>query len=117
MIQNATTQEVLAEQTILVKSFFGQAHGLMFRKPLTNQGWVFLLKRASKWHLTNLFVFFAIDALWLDKDKNVLQKKTLQPFQLHAAGIANTRYVIELHAGSAKNVRVGDRISWDKKVL
>lgn len=112
MIRNDTQNIVLAKKARMVRGLFSQAFGLMFRSQLVDEGWVFLLPRKSKWHVTNVFVFQSITVLWLDENKTVLKVSALKPFTPHAGGISNTSFLIELPSSAAQNVAVGDRISW-----
>lgn len=117
MIQNNTTKETLVTHHKELYGVLEMSFGLMFRKRLHDTGWVFVCPKTSRWDLTNLFVFQSIDVLWLNKDRRVLKKVCMRPFVLFQKGIANTRYIIELPKESAKNVSVGDHITWDKKAL
>lgn len=114
MIRNLDSQTTIASDTKIVSSRLRQAFGLMFRKPLVDEGWVFVFRKAGVWDLTNVFVFQSIDALWLDEHKRVLQICTIAPFRFVVRGVPKTRFVIELPAGAAQesDTRVGHRISW-----
>ncbi len=112
MIINKTKNATLTKNTKLITGLFRQAFGLMFRKTLNNTGWVFLLPRKSKWHVTNLFVFQTITVLWLDENKKVLQSRLVKPFTPHIAGIKNTCFLLELPASAFSKVAVGDEIAW-----
>ena len=117
MIRNETKSTVLAEEAIPVKGFIRQGLGLMFRKSLDNQGLVFLLPRESRWDVTNLFVFQAIDVLWLDKDQKVRKLARAGPFKPRIKGIKGTRYLVEVKDGTVKRTgtTLGDRLTWDFK--
>ena len=60
----------------------------------------------TQW-LHMLFVPFAIDALWL-VDEKVTERKRLAPFVGLGRGAADT--VVELPAGAADEVAVGDEV-------
>lgn len=117
MIRNQTQQTILANNHKELYGVIEQSFGLMFRKKLKDTGWVFICPYPARWDLTNLFVFQTIDVLWLDINRKVHKKATLKPFTFSKKGHKNTRYFIELPAGSAEKVQIGDLITWDKKVL
>ncbi len=112
MITDDTRKVRLAGHAHPVRGLLQQGLGLMFRRPLEDVGWVFLLPWKGDWDVTNLFVFFPIDVLWLDAERRVLHKKRLAPFAWRAPGAAGTRYLIELPAGAADPVDVGNTVSW-----
>lgn len=114
MIRDADTKQVLVRSHRVLTRWYQHAFGLMFRKRLVDTGWVFVFPRVRAWDLTNVFVFQAIDAAWLDADKRVLQVRTIKPFALRVPGCAGTRFVVELPAGAARaaDVSVGSRLEW-----
>lgn len=117
MIRVVDTQVVVAARLRVLRRWYQHATGLMFRKRLVDEGWVFVFPRSKRWDLTNLFVFQAIDALWLDEERRVLQVRTIKPFVWRVRGVLGSRYVIELPAGaaSAAGVRVGSRLAWSEE--
>lgn len=115
MIRNVSTGKTLAHSARNITSFVGQAFGLMFRRPLNDEGWVFMFRKQSRWHITNLFVFQTITVLWLDKDWRVLQTRVVKPFTPHVSGAVGTQHVIELPKGAFEHVSVGDQIAVKSK--
>ena len=63
-------------------SFWKKFRGLMFSKP---KNLIFVLDEESRYHamIHMFFVFFPIDVYWLDKDKNIVDKRiNLKPFRI-----------------------------------
>ena len=111
---NKTKKTVLARKKRLLTRILQHAFGLMGRKKLDDEGWIFIMKYTSNWHITNLFVFQTIDVLWLDANKTVLQTATIPAWKAHQKGIAETAYVIELpqETLTRSNTEVDDVIDW-----
>ena len=101
--------QVLASDIDIADSFLAQARGLMFRRSLADDSaLVFQFDSAAKRDVHMLFVPFAIDALWL-VDNEVVAKKRLKPWIGLGRAAADT--LIELPAGAAEAVAVGDRVA------
>lgn len=80
----------------------------MFRRSLADSSaLVFRFDSASKRDVHMLFVPFAIDALWI-VDNEVQATKRLKPWLGLGRAAADT--LIELPAGAADGVEVGDRV-------
>ena len=81
----------------------------MFRRSLADDAaLVFQFDSPAKRDVHMLFVPFAIDALWL-VDNEVVAKKRLKPWIGLGRAAADT--LIELPAGAAEAVAVGDRVA------
>ena len=95
---------------------FKKAKGLMFRKNL-DRALVFWLDRESRLgaSIHSYFVFFPFDIIWLDKNKQIVDTRTIPPFRLIQMPKKKAKYFIELPAGSIKkaNVSIGQRINLD----
>jgi uncharacterized membrane protein (UPF0127 family) len=87
---------------------FGKIFGLMFSRA---RNLVFAFDGEEKRGLHMLFVFYPIDVLFLDKNKRVVEKARLRPFQFYNSR-RRAQYVIELKNGLAKDVRIEDKISF-----
>mgnify|MGYP006274489739 CR=1 FL=1 len=99
-------EAVLASDVDVARSTLEQARGLMFRRSIPDgYALVFPFDEADTQWLHMLFVPFAIDAVWL-ADGEVTAKKRLAPFVGLGRGRADT--VVELPAGAAESVAVGD---------
>ncbi|WP_418281231.1 DUF192 domain-containing protein [Halorubrum sp. DTA98] len=101
-------EHVLATDVDVAASTLAQARGLMFRTSIPDgYALVFPFDRSKARDLHMLFVPFAIDALWVSETE-VTHKKRLAPFVGLGRGTADT--VVELPAGAAADVSVGDRV-------
>jgi len=102
------TETVLAGDVDVARSTLEQGRGLMFRRSVPDgYALVFPFSEADSQWLHMLFVPFAIDALWL-VDGEVTKRKRLAPFVGLGRGRADT--VVELPAGAADEVAVGDEV-------
>jgi len=110
MLKNKTTKKVLAKQVISFKTFLQIGIGLMFKtkKYCKNKAFLFHLNEKRKYSITMLFVFFALDIIFLDKNMKVIEIKTnLKPFA-HYKPKKRFSYMIEILHNKKKNVNVGD---------
>jgi len=89
--------------------------GLMFEeKKKFNYALVFDFPNESRigCSLHMLFVFFPIDVLFLDKNRIVVDKVTLEPFTPNYTPKKAAKFVIEMPKGKAKSIKVGQKIDW-----
>ncbi len=101
-------RRILAADVNVARSTVEQARGLMFRRSIPDgYALVFPFDGADSRWLHMLFVPFSIDALWL-VDGEVTAKSRLAPFVGLGRGRADV--IVELPAGAADSVAVGDRI-------
>ena len=102
------TGTVLAGTVDTADSFLTQARGLMFRRSIPDDyALVFRFDGVASRDVHMVFVPFALDVLWL-VDGEVQRKERLSAW----TGIAKARadQLIELPAGSADRVDVGDEV-------
>ena len=98
----------VADRVAAADSFFTRFRGLMQRKALS-PGEGLLLKNCSAIHCC--FMRFPIDAVYLDGSMRVMAVETVKPWRL--GGIfPGTRHVLELNAGSARDILPGAQIEW-----
>lgn len=98
----------LASDVDVAQTTLEQARGLMFRRSIPDEyALVFPFDDPDTQWLHMLFVPFAIDAVWL-VDGEVTTKKRLAPFVGLGRGRADT--IVELPAGAADDVAVGDEV-------
>jgi len=110
--ESDASSQVLASEIEIADSFLQQARGLMFRRSLAeDSALVFQFDSAAKRDVHMLFVPFGIDALWL-VDNEVQATKRLNPWIGLGRAAADT--LIELPAGAADDVAVGDRVALDE---
>jgi uncharacterized membrane protein (UPF0127 family) len=102
-------ERVLAETVAVADSLLAKARGLMFRRSIPDDyALVFPFDDVAKRDTHMLFVPFPIDALWL-VDGRVEATKRLAAWRGLAYERADT--LIELPAGAADGVVVGDRVT------
>lgn len=104
----STASATLATDVEIADTWLRRARGLMFRRWFPpGSALVFRFDRAAPRALHMLFVPFAIDALWV-VDGEVVATKRLGPWV--GVGRATAETIIELPAGAADEVAVGDRV-------
>jgi uncharacterized membrane protein (UPF0127 family) len=98
----------LATDVDVADTFLSRARGLMFRRSVPDDyAMVFTFDDADERDLHMVFVPFDLDALWLVDDE-VREKKRLRAWRGLGAAVADT--VVELPAGAADDVEVGDSV-------
>ena len=101
--------EPLATDVEVADSTLARARGLMFRRSLPDgYGLVFRFGRPARRSIHMLFVPFPLDAVWLVEGE-VTHVKRLRPWVGLGLGRADT--LVELPAGAADAVEVGDRVA------
>lgn len=101
-------RRTLATDVDFANSILAQMRGLMFERSLPPEyALVFRFDGAKDRNVHMLFVFFSLDVLWL-VDGEVRRIERLEPWTGMATAKADT--LVELPAGSADGVAVGDRI-------
>lgn len=110
---------LIADKVRYYKNFVCKAKGLMFSKPL-RRGEALVLEADKEGILETtihmLFVFFCIDVLWLNKDKQVVDiKENVKAFTPWIMPCKEAKYIIELPKNTAKHINIGDRIELRKK--
>ena len=95
------------------RSIFFKLKGLMFRKRLSdNECVMFEFHRDEKIMIHMLFVFFSIDAIWLDKDYRVKEIiRNIKPFTTLIRQRHSARYLIETLGNSTVNLSIGDKLT------
>ncbi len=105
---------ILADKVRYLKDFFNKARGLRFTKRL-RPGQAIILAGNTESQLVTmidmLFVFFSIDIIWLNKEKTVVDvRNNVKPFTPLLLPKKAAQYVIELPAGTARSIAIGDKI-------
>ncbi|MFC7081227.1 DUF192 domain-containing protein [Halorussus caseinilyticus] len=101
-------RRTLATEVETADSFLSKARGLMFRRSIPDDyALVFRFDGVATRDVHMVFVPFPLDVLWL-RDGEVVRKERLSPW----TGIAKAEAdrLIELPAGSADAVAVGDEV-------
>lgn len=106
MILNKTKNKIISEKEILCNSFFSQMRGLMFRK---KQNLIMILNKEKKVSLHMFFVFYPIDVLLLNENKEIVEiKRNFKPFTFWNSK-EKGKYVVEL--AFPAEYEVGDKIN------
>lgn len=93
--------EVIASDVEFAEGIISQSKGLMFRKNITERyALVFILPTPRSVSVHMLFVFFPIDVLFLDTDQKILRVTRLKSWTGLTKSPKNTKYIIEMSAGS-----------------
>jgi uncharacterized membrane protein (UPF0127 family) len=108
-------RRTLASDVEVAESALEQARGLMFRPSMPDDGALVLdvdggglvTSGPSRQFVHMLFVRFPIDVLWLRNDE-VVKNARLAPWR--GFGVARADRVLELPAGGADGVDVGDTV-------
>ena len=104
-------ERTLATNVELAEGIVSQGLGLMFRQSISDDyALVFPFSDASTRGLHMVFVPFDIDAVWL-VDDTVRATKRLSAWTGYGRATADT--VVELPAGAADGVSVGDTVRLD----
>ena len=111
-IKNKTKKNLLAKNAKICKNIFLKGLGLMFSRK--QKAIIFIFKKEKKVPLHMLFVFYPIDVLFLDKNKNVAEKKeNFKPFTFYSPK-NKSKYVIELPKDAIRKTKtvLGDKIEF-----
>lgn len=112
-VKNATKNAILEVDFKLCEDLRSKSVGLMFSKK-RKIALIFKFKKEKIIALHMLFVFYPIDAVFLDKGKRVVDmKKNFRPFAFYKSK-KKAMYCIELPQGSIikANTEIGDKIRW-----
>src|SRR3989344_8449782 len=102
--------KLISARVKLCSTFFSRFRGLMLSKKL-GKNECLILKNASDIHM--LFVFQSIDVIWLDKNKEVIDKKeNIKPFSLLIKPKIKAHYVIELPLRKAKLFKSRNKVDF-----
>lgn len=116
MLFNRSKKQAIANNVRLAKNAWQQFKGLMFEKKARfDYALVFDFgaekKTGASIHM--LFVFFPIDAVYLDSEKRAVDiGRNLQPFSLNYTPKRNARFLIELPVGKAEKIGIGNELEW-----
>lgn len=99
MLKNKTTNKLITKKVIHATSFWRQGLGLMFHK---RSNLIMHFKQPRTISLHNFFVFYPLEILILNKDKQVIEiNQSFKPFTFYTAKQKGT-YCIELGTNEAK---------------
>lgn len=89
----------------ICKTLGSQIRGLMFSR---KKNLLFVYSRLSLINLHMLFVFFPVDALYLDEQMMVVDIIQMKPFRTGYKAKYNAEYILEL--SEKHTFKVGDRL-------
>ena len=115
-LMNRTRKKKLAKAGSICESTSSKARGLMFtsRKGFQDRALIFTFSRSAARQLHMFFVFYAIDVLFLDEKRRIVEiKERFKPFTVYSPR-EKSKYIIELPAGTVQRTgtRIGDAASW-----
>ena len=105
VITNKSTKTTIAADYKICTAFFSKALGLMFSQ---KKNLIFVFNKEKRISLHMLFVFFPVDALYLNDDKKILEIKHMKPFRPYYRAKNKTKYVLELT--EKHDFKVGDKV-------
>ena len=118
MLFSETSGKKITAKVRVADTSFKRFKGLMLERGKNfDYALVFLLPRETRAgaSLHMLFVFFPIDVLFLDAGKKVVDKATLHPWALNYTPKKAAKFIVELPAGKASQVKLGEKIGWKIK--
>ena len=111
IIKNSSKNSILSEKALLHTSIFQKAKGLMFSK---QKDLIFVEKKLKYIPLHMWFVFYPIDVLFLNENKQVIEiKENFRPFMFYNP-LNKAKYVIELKQGAIQESKttLGDLLQF-----
>lgn len=111
MLENITKNQILTKNFKLCRGFLCRAKGLMFSKPKVL---IFIFNKEKRISLHMFFVFFPIDVIFLNKNKEIIEiKRNFKPFTFYK-GKNKAKYVIELPLGiiNNNNIKIKHKLKW-----
>ncbi len=90
-----------------------QARGLMFSKKLkTDQSVLLKFSKERNIPIHMFFVFFPIDAVWLNKDYKIVHiERNIKPFNPLINPKKQAIAVLETNKNITKNLKIGDKLT------
>ena len=111
---NNKKKEIIAKKIILRTNPFSQGTGLMFHKEIKDEAHIFPFSKEKIIPITNWFVFFHIDLVFLKKDNKIVElKENFKPFSYYSPK-NKASVVIELPKGFIKkfNLKLNDVLKY-----
>lgn len=116
IIKNISRGTVISERAEIREGIFGKFLGLMFCFD-TEKSLIFRFSHERLQLIHMLFVFHAIDVVFLDKENMVVEvKEGFFPFRFYNSR-RKAMYVIEVPYGAVKNsaIKIGDRVGFERQ--
>jgi hypothetical protein len=116
MLENKTKAKKIINKVKLADSFFKKFKGLMLESK-QKFDYALIFEFAEQGTARNaihmLFVFFPIDAVYLDENRKVVDiARNLKPFALFYAPKKPAKYLIELPKGKTEGIELNDEMNW-----
>jgi uncharacterized protein len=106
----------LANNVKILNTPFEKMCGLMFKKPLqVDEAYLFVFDKDKKVPIHMLFVFFPIDAIWIDSSHTIVDLKSrILPFTPHVYHKGKASFLLELPSGTIKQhkLRLMDKVEF-----
>lgn len=105
---------IVASKVRFCNSIFSKAIGLRFKFNFKDEAYIFSFKKSTIALMDMFFVFYPIDVVFLDKDKNIIEiKERFLPFAFYESK-NKANYIIELENGTIKNfgIKIGDTLDF-----
>ncbi len=113
-------EETIAEDAKIAKSLLSRIKGLMFCRKLKKGEALLLVNKSeniNESRIHTFFVFFKIDAVWLDSSRMVVDKKeSIMPFTPLIKPGKPARYILELPAKASRLIKIGDVLEFTKDI-
>ena len=108
-------KKIICNNIHYCNNMFSKGFGLMFRSEnsIKDTAWVFQFKKPRIVSLTMVFVFFSIDAIFLDDKIRIVETAILNPWTFYNPS-KKAIYCIELEYGTVKNfgLKIGDKLNF-----
>ncbi len=117
VIVNETTGQTIVRRVVRCDTTWRRGRGLMFRPRRTiagGQAYLFIEDRESiiRTAVHMFFVFHPIAVIWLNRDKEVVDKVLARPFRPYYAPRRPAMYYLEGAPVLLDLVRIGDRLEF-----
>ncbi|MCR4336028.1 MAG: DUF192 domain-containing protein [archaeon] len=115
MLINSNSGKKIIEKTKIANTPFSRFKGLMFEKKENfTYGLIFELEKEGKINSSvhMLFVFFPIDIVYLNSQKIVVDKATLNSWILNYTPKKASKYFVELPKGIGDKIKLGEKLQW-----
>ena len=119
MIEIINQGIILADKVKIYKDIFHKTRGLMFSRPF-KKGEAIVLEANEEGTLETtihmLFVFFTIDVVWLNNEKEVVDiKENVKAFTPLIVPKKPAKYVVEFPKHTARHIKIGDKLEFHKR--
>lgn len=118
MLFNKTANKKIIDKVFFAETPWQRLKGLMFESPERfSYALLFTFPKEARAtaSIHMLFVFFPIDAVFLDRQKRVVDiAKNLQPFTPSFTPKKAAKFLIELPAGKSKGIGEGHELEWQQ---